>query len=332
MSRKRIPGRWFGLIGALAACLPLAAAAFELQGHRGARGLAPENTLAGFKAALAVGVTTIELDVGVSADGIVMVSHDPRLNAEVTRGPDGNWLAGPGPRLRTLRADEIAAYDVGRINPDSSYAARFPAQEPADGERIPRLSEVFDLLQEAGTEAVGLSIETKLSPEQPDETVSPEAFVEALLRTIRAAGMAERVTIQSFDWRTLALVNQQAPTIPTACLTAEQRWLDNIRRGRPGPSPWTAGLDIDGEASLPHLVKRAGCRIWSPYHGDLNAADLQLARAIGLAVLPWTVNETGDMQALIGMGVDGIITDYPDRLREVMAEKALPLPQPVDIR
>lgn len=333
MVDARSSARWPGVLAALAMLLlPLGAAAFDLQGHRGARGLAPENTLAGFEAALAIGVSTLELDTGVSADNVVMVSHDPRLNADVTRGPDGRWLEQQGPTLRSLRADEIAAYDVGQINPESGYAERFPEQQPADGEKIPRLTDVFDLLREQGADEVRLNIETKISPEHPDETASPEDFVDTLLRTIRAAGMSERVTIQSFDWRTLALVNQQAPNIATSCLTAEQRWLDNIRRGHPGPSPWTAGLDIDDEASLPHLVRRAGCRVWSPYHGDLNLATLQLARALGLIVVPWTVNEPSEMRTLIDLGVDGIITDYPDRLRAVMVEKALPLPQPPGAR
>lgn len=322
-------GRRLALTGALLALLPPSAAAFDLQGHRGAGGLAPENTIIGFKRALSTGVSTLELDVGVSADGVVLVSHDSRLNPDVTRGPDGEWLEQPGPTLHSLRADEITAYDVGRINPESSYAERFPEQVPADGETIPRLSEVFDLVQEAGAEHVRFSIETKISPEAPDETPSPEAFVEALLATVRAAGMSDRVSIQSFDWRTLALVNERAPNIPTVCLTAEQPWLDNIQRGQSGPSPWTAGLDIDDEASLPHLVKRAGCQAWSPYHGDLKLEKVQLARAMGLAVLPWTVNDPAEMRTLIDMGVDGIITDYPDRLRRVMAEKALPLPEPI---
>src|SRR5580698_9247957 len=110
--------------------------AFNLQGHRGARGLFPENTLEGFAAALAIGVTTFELDVAMTADGVPVVSHDAAFNPDLVRGPDGAWLAAPGPLISTLRLAELAAYDVGRMRPGSEYAAQFPGQAPHDGARI----------------------------------------------------------------------------------------------------------------------------------------------------------------------------------------------------
>jgi glycerophosphoryl diester phosphodiesterase len=138
-----------------------------------------------------------------------------------------------------------------------------------------------------------------------------------------------RVTVQSFDWRTLVALQKDDPRIATACLTAEQSWLDNIQRGKPGASPWTAGLDIDNQVSLPHMVKRFGCKIWSPYHKDLNQRQLSLAKAIELKVVPWTVNDTASMNRLIDLGVDGLITDYPDRLRQIMSDRAMALPKAV---
>src|SRR5918993_5848072 len=126
------------------------ALAFDLQGHRGARGLAPENTLAAFKRALDIGVTTIETDLGITRDGVVVIAHDRRLNAALTRGPDGAWLTSAGPSIRALSLAELKTYDVGRLDPASAYAKTWTHQVAADGERIPALTELFDLIQRSG--------------------------------------------------------------------------------------------------------------------------------------------------------------------------------------
>src|SRR5512139_3237479 len=113
------------------------ATAFDLQGHRGARGLAPENTLAAFRTALAIGVTTLETDLAVTRDGVLVISHDPFLNPDLVRTADGRWLETKGPPIRSLTLPELARYDIGRANPRSRYAQQFPSQQPADGERFP---------------------------------------------------------------------------------------------------------------------------------------------------------------------------------------------------
>ena len=142
----------------------MAANMFDLQGHRGARGLAPENTLEGFAAALAIGVTTLELDLAMTKDGVVVVSHDSELNPDHTRGPDGQFLKTTGPAIRSLTLAELKRYDVGRLKPGSRYAANFPQQRQLDGVRIPALAEVFDLARRSGAEHVRFNIETKLTP------------------------------------------------------------------------------------------------------------------------------------------------------------------------
>jgi glycerophosphoryl diester phosphodiesterase len=253
--------------------------------------------------------------------------HDPDLNPDLVRGPDGHWIEAPGRALIELPLREIQRFDVGRIKPGSRYAARFPDQRPADGARIPTLAEVAAMTREAGNEVVRFDLETKLAPNEPNLTLPPEAFAAAAVEAVRALGIAGRATIQSFDWRTLRAVQRLAPDIPTVCLTAEQRWLDNIQRGQPGPSSWTAGLDVDDVADVPDLVAAAGCRTWSPFFGDLTPDQVQRAHDQGLEVVVWTANDPDDMHRLIDLGVDGIITDYPDRLRQVMAERDVPLPQ-----
>jgi glycerophosphoryl diester phosphodiesterase len=314
----------------LAACMT-SAAAFDLQGHRGARGLAPENTLPGFARALSIGVSTLEMDVGITEDGVVVVVHDRRLDVDVTRGADGRWLTGRTFAVHELTFRELQRYDVGRIKPGSEYSNRFPEQRRADKVRIPTLAQVFDLVRHARNDTVRFNIETKVSPLAADEALPPEAFARALIAAVRANGMAARTTIQSFDWRTLQVVQREAPEIATSYLTAQQQWTDNIMAGHTEASPWTAGIRFRDHGSVPAMVKAAGGRIWSPYAGDLTPALLAEARTLGLAVLPWTVNDREEMNRLIEWGVDGLITDYPDRLRDVLAARGLPLPAPTPV-
>jgi len=309
------------------------AAGFDLQGHRGARGLAPENTLAAFETALRIGVTTLELDLAMTKDGVLAVSHDRRLNPDHTRGPDGQFLAREGPAIRSLAFAEVQHYDVGRLKPGTDYARGFPEQRPVDGARIPALTELFDLVKRVGADHVRFNIETKITPTSGAETPDPDAFAAAFAKAVRDAGLTARVSIQSFDWRTLKAMQRIAPDIERVCLTAEALTFDTIRRGEPGPSPWLAGLDIDEQAgSVPRLVEAAGCATWSPLYRNAKPDEIAAAKALGLKIIPWTVNERADMERLIALGVDGIITDYPDRLRAVMAENNMPLPPQVTAR
>jgi glycerophosphoryl diester phosphodiesterase len=307
--------------------------AFDLQGHRGARGLAPENTLDAFMRALAIGVTTLELDLAMTKDGILVVSHDSRLNPVHTRGPDGKFLEREGPAIRSLTFDELQRYDVGRIKPGTAYAERFREQQGTDGTRIPALTEVFDLARRAKADHVRFNIETKLTPTSGSDTPDPETFAAALAKSVREAGLTSRVTLQSFDWRTLVAMRRIAPDIERVCLTIEGADEDNVQRGKPGPSPWTAGYDVDDVGgSTPRLVAGAGCAVWSPNFRNLTAEGLVESHALGLKVIPWTVNDRADMERLLGIGVDGIISDYPDRLRAVLARKNIPLPPPATLR
>jgi glycerophosphoryl diester phosphodiesterase len=289
--------------------IPLFAGAFDLQGHRGARGVAPENTLPGFAAALAAGVDTLELDVGVTRDGVVVIHHDRRLNADIARGSDGRWIEAPGPLLRSLAFAELRRYDVGRLRPGSKYAALYPEQKPVDGARVPRLAELFTLVRKAGNAQVRFNIETKLSPAAPEETVAPGPFARAVVKEIRAAGVAARASVQSFDWRTLKEVERIAPEIATVYLTGRRR----------------------GNASQPAAVHAAGGRIWSPNYEELDSAALVEARKLELKVIPWTVNEPGYIERFLDLGVDGLITDYPERVRAELARRGLPLPAPTPV-
>lgn len=315
------------LAAVLALCLlatPLAA--FDIQGHRGARGLMPENTLPAFERALATGASTLELDLGLTRDGVLVVLHDTRLNPDIARGPDGAYVTGEPPAVHALTLPEIKGYDVGRTRLGSRLAGAFPGQAQVDGVRIPTLAEVFALAALIRTPQrgpVAFNIETKLTPQSGDHTPDPDTFAAAVAKAVREAGLASRVTVQSFDWRTLRTLERIAPEIRRACLTSE-RGPNTVQRGRPGASPWTAGLDVEEfGGSVPRLVQAAGCTAWSPDFRDLTEAALAEAKGLGLAVLPWTVNGAADMERLIAWGVDGIITDYPDQLRRMADERGL---------
>jgi glycerophosphoryl diester phosphodiesterase len=195
---------------------------FDLEAHRGGRALLPENTLPAFANALSMGVDTLELDVGITADGKVVISHERGLNPDLARDATGAYVIPPGTPFVKLQLADVRTYDVGRIRPDSAYAKQFPDQRAVPGTRIPTLSDVFALVRKSGNTRVRLNIETKIDPDRPDETLDPQAFVARLLGLIAAEGFSDRVMIQSFDWRTLQLVQQQAPKIPTVYLTLQR--------------------------------------------------------------------------------------------------------------
>jgi len=304
-----------------------AAAAFDLQGHRGARGLAPENTLAGFRAALAVGVTTLETDLSVTRDGVLVLSHDPRLAPALTRGPDGAWLTTDGPPIFDLDSAEVARYDVGRLNPAHKYASLWPEQRAADGERMPTLAALVELARAArspGGAPVRLNVETKITPGAEVPTADAQGFARAVVAAIEASGMPDRITVQSFDWRTLVEVRKLAPRQPTACLTIEAAGMNTVRPAADGASPWHAGLkSAEHGGSIVRLARAAGCSTWSPFWRNLTAELVGEAHAAGLRVVPWTINEPADLERIVALGVDGLITDYPDRARRILDARGI---------
>jgi glycerophosphoryl diester phosphodiesterase len=316
---------------------------FDLQGHRGGRGLRPENTLPSFANGLSIGVTTLEMDAAITKDDVVVISHEPALYPGITRGPGGAWLTSRGPLIRDLTYAELQRYDVGRLNPDAPYAKNYPDQVPVDGTRIPRLSDVFDLVKRSGNRDVQFDIETKVFPLAPNDTIAPEAFARRLIAEIRRGGMAKRTMIQSFDWSTLQVVQKEAREMRTVYLSIRRPSLDNIcsgpAQGKPltpaaecGASAWTAGYQLRDYGSIPKMVKAAGGDIWSPYFGDLDEAQVREAKSLGLRVIPWTINDPAPMEKMLDLGVDGIISDRPDRVREVMKKRGMPLPRAVDVK
>jgi glycerophosphoryl diester phosphodiesterase len=314
------------ILGVAVALLALGASAqtsIDLQGHRGARGLLPENTLPGFELAMKLGVTTLELDVVATRDGVLVISHDPALNPDITRDGSGAFLKATGPDIITLSFDELSRYDVGRINPWSQYARTFSSQRAVDGTRIPRLADLFRLVRDSGNDRVRFAIETKLTPQRPGQTPDPETFVKLLMKEVGDAGMADRVQILSFDWRTLQVVQRDHPKVATVYLTLQARSLDNVMAGAEAESPWNAGFTIRKHGSIPKMIKAAGGAHWSSNWRELSAANVAEAKGLGLKVLAWTVNDRETMQAMLDLGVDGLVTDRPDIAIELLKDRKI---------
>lgn len=281
----------------------------DIQGHRGARALFPENTLRGFVAAAALGVTAFELDVGMTADGVPVVVHDPVLNPDIARDPAGRWVDSTGPAVFSLTLAQLQAYDVGRLRPGSRTAALFPRQVPFDGERIPTLAAVLEALPEAR-----FTIEIKTDPAQTGLTATPVALARATLAVIDEARAAGRVIVEAFDWRVQQYIRRDRADIRLAWLTRPET-IANARL-------WWDGLEP--VPSVPGVVAAQGGPVWTPDFTTLTREDVAEAQALGLIVLPWTVNQPEDMDRLIGWGVDGLISDRPDiALRRASASQTV---------
>ena len=270
--------------------------------------------------ALDLGVSTLETDLAVTRDNQLVISHDPLLNPDLTRGPDGQWLATAGPVIRTVTLADLARYDIGRVNPASKYGQQWPEQKPVDGQRFPTPAVFFAM---AGP-TVRFNIEIKTDPNKPDLTIDPASFARLTVEAIRKANAASRSTVQSFDWRSILEVKRLAPEIATGCLSIESNNFDTVQRASGRPSPWLGGLNLAAHGgSVPRLAKAAGCATWSPFWRNVTAENVKEAQALGLKVVPWTVNAPAEMGRLIDLGVDGLITDYPDRALPVLAGKGL---------
>jgi len=292
---------------------------FELQGHRGARALFPENTLPGFIATLAIGVDGLELDVAITADGVPVVCHNVDLDPDVTRGPDGAWLAAPYPLVRSLTLADLRGYDVGRIKPGSLTASRFPDQHPIDHTPIPTLAEVF-----AATGTTVIQAELKTVPTRPDATVAPAVMADLVIACAAACNALDRLDIRSFDFRGLRHMHRTYPTIPLTYLTGPTSLAN--------PTVFWDGVTADDfGGSVPRVIaQETGGRraTWAPHLATFTEDDLREAQSLGLRVMPWTVNDPADMARFIAWGVDGLCTDRPDLALGAMADAGFELPLP----
>lgn len=296
-----------------------------LHGHRGARGLRPENTLPGFARALEIGVDSLELDVALTADGAVVATHDLVVSAVKCRDTAPETPGDPlfpytGQPVYRLTLAQLKTLDCGVRRPGDFDSDPFlPTQLPIPGSPMPTLDEVIELVHRYGADTVRLTVELKSDPTRPDLTADPDVFTARVCEVLAEYGMTTRATLQSFDWRIVDAAARYAPQSARAAL------VENETLG-PG-SPWLAGLDLAGfGGDVAAAAAEIGATTFSPEHVLVTDELLDRAARHGLPVVVWTVNEEADMRRLIDTGVAGIITDYPDRLRTVMEGHGLPLP------
>jgi glycerophosphoryl diester phosphodiesterase len=311
---------------------------FDLQAHRGGLGLRPESTLASFANGLRVGVTTLEMDLQITKDEQVVVTHDRKVDGTKCLDTTPTFPGDPqfpyvGKFVNTLTLAEVKTLDCG-----TKTLPNFPEQVPEPGAQMPLLSGVFDLVKSYHAYGVKLNIETKVEAGAPTETAPMEQFVQGAVREIHRAHMLRQVTIQSFDWGSLIRMHHVEPRLPLVALDNK----DFLQVGQPGKSPWMGGIDVDDFGGDPLLaIKSFGASAWSPVHGNpqggtvndpgyepyVTAAKVAEAHALGLEVIPWTIDDQATVNKLIDDGVDGIITDYPERLRTWLGERGYTLPR-----
>ena len=293
-----------------------------IHGHRGARGLAPENTLAGFACALKVGVDVLELDLRMSGDGKIVIHHDRKLNPDLTRIKAGTWLTPPTKPLDHYTFEALQQFDMGHARPESSILKRFPRQTAWDGQTIPDLAMLRDRVAPALDDGLLLNLEIKSDPLKPAQGPTPTDWAITLVDELNTLGLINQCWVQSFDWRVLRQIHALTDKLPTGFLTSAQPDFDTITAHANSASPWLDGYDTARFShSLPQAIAAAGGHYWGPCFQDLTRSWVAEAQSLGLEVHTWTVNEITHIETMVDYAVDGIISDYPDRVRTVLAKR-----------
>ena len=315
--------------------------AFDFEAHRGGRDARPENTLYSFAYAMELGVTTLEMDMQLTKDGRIVISHNPVMSPNLTKGPDGKYIPGGKYDLRTMTLAEIKKFEIGVMNPAAGdyYDGHGRSQMPIKDVRFPTLDEVFELANAYGNTKIIFNIETKSYPAPGDEGFvncpDPATFTRKVYEVVKKYHMENRISLQSFDWRTLVEMKRLDPNITLVALTCEQpTWgpePGNVCRevNKPGPSKWMAGLDIDDfQGDYVKAAHMIGADVVSPYFPELSLDLINEAHDLGMKIVPWTVNSKKDMVTMLDMGVDGMISDKPWILRELLVSRNIPVAAP----
>ncbi len=280
-------------------------------GHRGARGILPENTMMGFEFAMSTGAHLLEFDVVMTADDVPVITHNHRLHAPTFRDGTGNFLKDE-PKVSDVTWEQLQSFDVGRVDVSSDYGRRFPDQARVDGLRVPRLVELLQCVKQPRFDAANLMLEIKSDPDFAHDQAYREALVSRVVAEVRAAGLQERTLLHSFDWNLITECQQQAPDFPTSFLTQLPDNDDEVGED----SSKSISPDFSGrEHEIPSLVAKSGGSLWCPYVNDVTAESVTIARNLGLVVAVWTVNEPEDIDRMIDFGVDSIVSDYPGRVQ-----------------
>ena len=283
----------------------------KIYGHRGARGVLPENTLESFKYLFENNIHAYETDILISKDFIPVITHDFRLDPSYTKDINDNWIEDENIKIIDLTYDQILQFDVGTLNKLSKYGRKFINQKSLQNQKIPKLSELLKLTSDNIVEDLLINLEIKSTPIEKNLTPEPDEMVKIIIDEVSRSNLEDRIIYSSFDWRVLREIKERDSKIPRAYLTSGARGKIYDK------SPWLDFTPLHNGVELPELIKALGGSAWHPNYKDVNKEIVQISHDKELPVNVWTVNRESDMLRMIDYGVDGIMTDYPLKLKEI---------------
>ena len=289
----------------------------KIYGHRGARGDLPENTLEGFKYLFENNINAYETDILISKDFIPVITHDFRLDPSLTKDNEGNWIEDENIKIYDLTYEELLKFDVGSLNKLSRYGRRFVNQKTLENQKIPKLSELLNLSSKNISENLLINLEIKSTPDEENLTPTPEEMVKLIMQEVNKSTLQNKIIVSSFDWRTLTEMKKLYPEISRAYLTFQQQAGIKIKNTIYNRSPWMSYMPFFENHELPKIIKSQGGEAWHPYHKDITKKLVDISHQENLPVNVWTVNKDYDMLKMVEYGVDGIMTDYPLKLKEL---------------
>ena len=292
----------------------------KIYGHRGARGVLPENTLDSFQYLFDNDINAYETDILISKDSIPVITHDFHLDPSLTQDEEGNWLEDENIKIIDLTYDQISKYEVGSLNKLTKYGRRFLNQKKLENQKIPKVSELLDLTSKNKVSDLVINLEIKSTPVQENLTPSPEEMVKIVLEEVNKSNLTDKIIYSSFDWRVLREIKNYNPEIPRAYLSFEQQGSGSFGNIY-DQSPWMDFTPLHNNVDLPKLIKALGGQAWHPFYRNVNEKIVETSHNENLPVNVWTVNEEEDMLRMIDIGVDGIMTDYPVQLKELCEKK-----------
>ena len=286
----------------------------KIYGHRGARGVLPENTLDSFQYLFDNDIKAYETDILISKDLVPVITHDFRLSPSMTKDSEGNWLEDENIKIIDLTYDQISKFEVGSLNKLTKYGRRFLNQKKLPNQKIPKLSQLLDLTTQNNNSNLIINLEIKSTPVQENLSPPPAMLAKIVIEEVNKSSLIDKIIYSSFDWRVLREIKNYNSEIPRAYLTQDQR---NIY----DQSPWMDFTPLHNNVDLPKLIKAHGGKAWHPYHKNINEKNIKIAQSENLPVNVWTVNKEKDMLRMIDYGVAGIMTDYPVQLKELCEKK-----------
>ena len=289
----------------------------KIYGHRGARGDLPENTLDSFQYLFDHLISAYETDILISKDLRPVITHDFKLDPSFTRDDNGKWITDENIKIFDLTYKELLKYDVGTLNKLSKYGRNFTNQKSLPNQKIPKLEDLLNLTAKNQTENLIINLEIKSTPAQENLTPLPEEMVRLVLDIVNNSVLKDKIIYSSFDWRVLREIKDQSPKTPRAYLTYQHQSGSKISGTIYDQSPWMDFMPLKNAVELPRLIASLGGRAWHPYYRDISKKMIDISHEENLTVNVWTVYDEDDMLKMIEYGVDGIMTDYPLRLKNL---------------